>query len=48
MLKHATFILRYAILFIGAAMMTIGVLYGELDSILAKAVVVCLECIGLG
>jgi len=44
-LKIATPIL---ILLAGIVMMTFGILRGELQMILNKAVLVCLECIGIG
>jgi len=41
-------IIRVAIIVTGVALMAIGIWQGELTAILRKAVVVCLECIGIG
>ncbi|MBP0970828.1 MAG: hypothetical protein IKX57_03025 [Oscillospiraceae bacterium] len=43
--KH---ILRLFGLLCGAALIVLGVLRGEPDTILQKAVKLCLECIGIG
>lgn len=40
--------LRWRILCIGAACLVYGLARGEASIVLAKAVRVCLECIGLG
>ena len=37
-----------AILVLGILLIVAGVFRGELDAILKKAVIVCMECIGLG
>ena len=36
------------ILVAGAAMMVLGILRGEVQMLFQKAIVVCLECIGIG
>ena len=40
--------LPIAALITGLIIMTIGILQGDLQKILQKAVVICLECIGIG
>ena len=37
-----------ALLIVGIAMVCFGVMRGEADAILAKAIRLCLECIGIG
>jgi len=41
-------IVRAAIIVAGIALMTVGILHGELTAIMRKAIVICLECIGIG
>jgi len=48
MRKPIQVILPAVILLAGVIMMVFGILLGEPQEILRKAVVVCLECIGLG
>ncbi len=36
------------LLLAGAALALIGLLQGQYDSVLAKAVRICLECVGIG
>ena len=48
MSKRATFITRAAVLAIGAALITLGILRGEPAETMQKAVTICLECIGIG
>ena len=38
----------FALLLTGAVFLTIGILRGENRTVLAKAVRICLECIGIG
>lgn len=33
---------------VGAVMMALGVCLGETEAVLAKAIKICLECIGIG
>lgn len=40
--------LPFTLLVIGAAMIALGVARGEAAAVLRKAVMICLECIGLG
>lgn len=39
---------RYSILFLAAAVLTIGILNHEYKAVFDKAVNICLECIGIG
>jgi len=41
-------VVRAAIIVAGIALMTVGILHGELTAIMRKAIVICLECIGIG
>ena len=41
-------ILQVAILLVGIAMITKGIVRGEAREIMRKAIVVCMECIGIG
>ncbi len=38
----------FVILFIGICMLGYGVYRGEVDTVLAKAVKICMECVGIG
>lgn len=40
--------LKYVLLLLGAAFIAVGVLRGEYLVVLKKAVMICLECIGIG
>ena len=40
--------LSLAILATGIVLVVVGALQGQADSVLAKAVFICMECIGLG
>jgi len=42
------FILRAVIIAAGLLFMCIGIWQGELTAIMRKAVVICMECIGIG
>jgi hypothetical protein len=48
MSKRLLFSFRLAILAAGLAFTALGVWRGEMSEIMRKAVVVCLECIGIG
>ncbi len=37
-----------AVLTLGAAFIVLGVWRGEADTVLRKAVMICMECIGIG
>lgn len=39
---------QFALLIVGIAMVCFGVMRGEADAVLAKAIRLCLECIGIG
>ncbi len=39
---------QVALLAIGVAMVCFGAMRGEADAVLAKAIRLCLECIGIG
>ena len=39
---------QVALLIVGIAMVCFGVMRGEADAVLAKAIRLCLECIGIG
>ena len=46
--KKVFLVISALILLSGIAMMTFGVLRGELQMIYHKATIICLECIGIG
>ena len=41
-------VFQVALLICGAAMLCYGILRGESDSVLSKAIRLCLECVGIG
>lgn len=41
-------VLQLALLVVGIAMLSFGALRGEADTVLAKAIRLCLECVGIG
>ena len=48
MSRRGVFIARTAVFAIGALLITLGIQRGELVEIMRKAVIICLECIGIG
>ena len=48
MKRKAVISLRIVILALSAAFITVGIIGGEAESVLLKAVKICLECIGIG
>lgn len=38
----------FVLLFIGVCMIAYGAFRGEVDTVLAKAVKICMECVGIG
>lgn len=38
----------WSVLIVAAACIAIGVARGEVDTVLRKAIMICLECIGIG
>jgi len=48
MIRVKRLALPIAVLIAGLVMMAFGVMQGELQRIVQKAVIVCLECIGIG
>ena len=48
MKKNAVIILRILSIAIGAVFLGVGIAKGEYNTVLQKAIRVCLECIGIG
>jgi len=48
MTRAARIALPIALMFVGAAMVVLGIFGGEITVILRKAIYICLECIGIG
>lgn len=48
MFKAVKPVVQVALLIVGIAMVCFGVMRGETDTVLAKAIRLCLECIGIG
>lgn len=48
MFKAVKPVVQVALLIVGIAMVCFGVMRGEADTVLAKAIRLCLECIGIG
>lgn len=46
--KAIKLVAQVALLIVGMAMVCFGVMRGEADAVLAKAIRLCLECIGIG
>ena len=47
-MKIKSFIAPVLFLIAGAVMVITGIKIGELDEIMQKAIIICLECIGIG
>ena len=39
---------RYSLLLAGAALLCVGIFLGQHQAVLAKAIRICLECVGIG
>lgn len=48
MFKAVKPVVQVALLIVGIAMLHLAVMRGEADAVLAKAIRLCLECIGIG
>ena len=48
MFKAIKPVAQVALLIVGVAMVGFGIMRGEADDVLAKAIRLCLECIGIG
>ena len=48
MFKAIKPVTQVALLIVGIAMVCFGIMRGEADTVLAKAIRLCLECIGIG
>ncbi|MEG1894161.1 MAG: CD1871A family CXXC motif-containing protein [Clostridia bacterium] len=48
MKQYATKHVAIALLIIAVCLIGVGILCGDYDSVLNKAVYICLECIGIG
>lgn len=46
--SHKTALLQGAFLIVGACALLLGISRGEVQTVLMKAIRVCLECIGIG
>lgn len=46
--KAIKLVAQVALLIVGVAMVGFGIMRGEADAVLAKAIRLCLECIGIG
>lgn len=46
--KIKKYVLQLVLLVVGVAMLSVGALRGEADTVLAKAIRLCLECVGIG
>ena len=42
------FVLQAVVLLLGVVLVAVGISHGELTEIWQKAIIVCLECIGIG
>ena len=48
MLRTKKALLQGALLIAGIVMLCVGVMRGEADTVLSKAIRLCLECVGIG
>lgn len=48
MIRSKIALFQVALLICGAAMLCFGALRGEADTVLSKAIRLCLECVGIG
>jgi membrane protein CcdC involved in cytochrome C biogenesis len=47
-IKHKILLLQIILFSLGAAMIVLGLFRQEASEVLKKAVIVCMECIGIG
>ena len=48
MVQSKKTMLQVSLLICGVAMLSYGALRGEVDTVLSKAIRLCLECVGIG
>lgn len=46
--KIKKYVLQLVLLVVGVVLLSFGALRGEADTVLAKAIRLCLECVGIG
>lgn len=47
-MKHRNWIIPSCFLLAGLLMIALGIIRGEQETVLAKAIKICLECMGIG
>lgn len=47
-MKHRNWIIPSCFLLVGLLMIALGIIRGEHETVLAKAIKICLECMGIG